>query len=639
MTASARVAVVLYGRIGALDHSDGTKFRSRDGGTASAPMLVMVYAAFVRHVLRPAEQSGTAVDVFGHSWSPEVEELLTLLWRPLALSVEAPLSTEVLTAACGRFQTSKSDCAGCSSRRIHRIDCERTRSQFLGMRRALLVKRRWEREHSAAYHGGAVLLARWDVLWERPLELAALAASLRPRAYVLPRLCQRRAVMRPAGDELKRRRVQVCGPRGFGSTLGSPLAADCAEDRFCLGKEKVARNSSEPRFTAAARQFFVLDQWLIGLPDDVHRLAELAEARTFEETTELVAAMAPARSWLVGHLYLGWHLLQRLNATMRFEFDEDIHWALARRWAGYDVCGGELSAGLPPRRRERRQVAGLRQSISPSLALEHSGIPLVQPAAMHGSCGDGLDFVCDGTSQRCRAAARRLRASDPMMHPAARAQFLYCATPPCAKNCSGTRAELYAHERRRVWRAPPEIAAPLPSPSPPSLDGRFVVGRLLALWYEVSEMQSVGSRVKAASGNVEQGLAALAARLLREERSAGAATWAEARRAAGCTTRGRVGSCGPADSRPPVSSRVWGNELGDCESGDSGVWPLPRQVRAQGADAIAQLCERRCRDECKRCRYISWSAAHGTCSWYRGCDLEALEYRFGGDVYVTMSVG
>ena len=61
-------------------------------------------------------------------------------------------------------------------------------------------------------------------------------------------------------------------------------------------------------------------------------------------------------------------------------------------------------------------------------------------------------------------------------------------------------------------------------------------------------------------------------------------------------------------------------------------------MRAQGADAIASFCERRCQDECQRCRYISWSVVHGSCSWYRSCDLEALEYRFGGDVYVTLPV-
>ena len=60
-SATPRLAVVLYGRIGGLDHGDGAKYRSRDGGQANAPMLVMAYAAFARHVLLPSKKRG---DVF-----------------------------------------------------------------------------------------------------------------------------------------------------------------------------------------------------------------------------------------------------------------------------------------------------------------------------------------------------------------------------------------------------------------------------------------------------------------------------------------------------------------------------------------------------------------------------------------------
>ena len=96
---TSRLAVVLYGRIGSLDYKDGSSFRSRDSASASGPMMVMVFAAFSRHVLEPAARTGSEVDVFGHTWSPAVANVLEELWRPRSFAAEEPLTPDVLSAA------------------------------------------------------------------------------------------------------------------------------------------------------------------------------------------------------------------------------------------------------------------------------------------------------------------------------------------------------------------------------------------------------------------------------------------------------------------------------------------------------------------------------------------------------------
>ena len=92
-------------------------------------------AHFERNVLTPARRAQLDVAVFGHSWNPEVGPLLDTLFRVDASRHEPPLSREVLRAHCGRFRHANSSRFG----RAHQIDCERVRSQLLGIQRALHI--------------------------------------------------------------------------------------------------------------------------------------------------------------------------------------------------------------------------------------------------------------------------------------------------------------------------------------------------------------------------------------------------------------------------------------------------------------------------------------------------------------------
>jgi hypothetical protein len=66
------------------------------------------------------------------------------------------------------------------------------------------------------------------------------------------------------------------------------------------------------------------------------------------------------------------------------------------------------------------------------------------------------------------------------------------------------------------------------------------------------------------------------------------------------------GACGAAEKGP-----------GDCATDDQGVWPMA-PPRHSLATCIA-MC--RC---CERCRYISYSAQSGDCSWFAACRMGGL---------------
>ena len=91
----------------------------------------------------------------------------------------------------------------------------RTYSQLLGVRRALLLRATEERARGIAYD--AVLLSRWDVLWQRPLLPAELWLATRAAGAVyLPHQCAARwpsrGAVRPDADEggdLRRHRLRL----------------------------------------------------------------------------------------------------------------------------------------------------------------------------------------------------------------------------------------------------------------------------------------------------------------------------------------------------------------------------------------------------------------------------------------------
>lgn len=85
---------------------------------------------------------------------------------------------------------------------------------------------------------------------------------------------------------------------------------------------------------------------------------------------------------------------------------------------------------------------------------------------------------------------------------------------------------------------------------------------------------------------------------------------------------GRVGYCsGTHDGEP-----------GDCLAGWGGSWALGPHL------CTASQCATRCRLDCPRCRYISFSLDHQECSWYHACPIDTLRQDVGGDTYLTWNL-
>ena len=420
MAPQASVDAVFYGRVGGLEtRQRGAVFRARDGGAPSVPLLTLCAAHFQQHVVAPALKAGLEIVAYGHSWNPEIASVLDALYSARSRSRhEAPLTRESLREQCGRFKHTNSSRYG----RNDQLDCERTRSQVLGLQRALRLR-------AALGRADLVFVSRWDVLWERPMPLADAPAMLGPRGaaprFWLPRHCAARAVAPSAlAAELAARREQVCGPGGAGPALTSAAADDCASKRFCLERrERVNSIDNRTRYARVARQFFVLDQWLVTDSAGADAFATVADAPLFERGLEAIAAFAPHRVWICGHFLFGWHLLQVLNATLRFRLDDGIDFAIGRIYArAGDECEGVA------------EDAGESPPPATQLAASHQGVALVQPGGLLGSCGRGSDFRCPKASRRCRAAAA---AAPPGATVAVRERFLRCAAGWC--NASAAR--------------------------------------------------------------------------------------------------------------------------------------------------------------------------------------------------------
>ena len=241
--AAPRFAVLLHGKVGGLKSDlpalEGRREepsespRAFDNAAASPAMLALCAASVERLVVSP-NRGQYAVDVLGHSWSPEVGPLLDALFSPAASTHEQPVRP--------------TRCPNASSwdPRL----CHRTRSHMLGIQRALLLKASHEARAGFVYDG--VLLSRWDVLWNAPLVLRRLPhwqdARRRARTVYLPRHCTLRGAALPPPIPSRRLRHGVCG--GLASEWHVPQpAAECS---------RLTRSCSRD-MQPAAREAFLLD--------------------------------------------------------------------------------------------------------------------------------------------------------------------------------------------------------------------------------------------------------------------------------------------------------------------------------------------------------------------------------------------
>jgi hypothetical protein len=125
--------------------------------------------------------AGVAVDVVGHSWSPEVGPAIDALYRPILSVHESPeraRNRRLCATLSVRLRAMNVSFRGFAA--YDGMDtCERTASHLLGITRSLVLKTRAERLRDAPYE--RVLISRWDVVWHRPVHLLDMRVAPGPR--------------------------------------------------------------------------------------------------------------------------------------------------------------------------------------------------------------------------------------------------------------------------------------------------------------------------------------------------------------------------------------------------------------------------------------------------------------------------
>lgn len=250
MGAPPALAIILHGKVGGARRDapvlEGRREyhwespRSVDNAVAAPWLLALCAAALDRHVRAANEAAYPDVDVIGHSWSPEIGHLLDALFATKRSQHEPAV-------ALAGFA-----CPNATS--MEPISCHRTFSHLLGIQRALSLKSAHEVAMGRQYD--AVLLSRWDTLWNAPFVLSTLPGwddGTRRQAFYLPKQCtQRDGRSVPRAGPARALRHALCG--GKATDFHVPSSA-----LECAPAPRQCRSDLLP----AAREYFVLDWWVL----------------------------------------------------------------------------------------------------------------------------------------------------------------------------------------------------------------------------------------------------------------------------------------------------------------------------------------------------------------------------------------
>ena len=272
---------MLHGKLGSIDRGQGWT-RAVDGGAPTVDLAVVCYAGVVRHIVE-ANRAMYSVDVFGHSWSPDMGPALDALFAPKGSAHEREtvarnreLCTNLVmelrkyTAAHGMTPFAHFAAVGRGAN-----SCERTASHLLGMARAIQFKAKYEAAQGFTYD--AVIVSRWDVLWGRPLHLNRL--DLSSGGFVVPHFCTHaRGVdhRAPLERNLTAFRRAACGG---GSSAGQVPTASTA----CHPSHRPCAGDLSPR----AREFYLLDWWFVASSAAADGFGRVAEPALYANYTIL----------------------------------------------------------------------------------------------------------------------------------------------------------------------------------------------------------------------------------------------------------------------------------------------------------------------------------------------------------------
>lgn len=335
--APSYAALVLHGKLGSFDRGVAPSRSVQAGVRGALDLAVLCYAAFVQHVIEPSRHEGLDMHIFAHSWNPELGDALDALYQT-RLSLHELEAVERNRRLCGTVDSRLRWHPTVKGFRGFFMDggwaqdsCERTASHLLGIARAVNLMRRAERRDGLTY--GRALLARWDLLFQRPLALTSLPIAR--GAFVLPHMCapapalDHRVTSDPGGRTLAAHRARVCqghGHDGASVALSTTAAVECS----------AASRGCSTDLTLAARGVFLLDWWLAAPSADLVSFAALGEAASFANLTvyaaEALHVHAVQRQVAMGHLYWGTQIIQRLRGSLRWSRHLGVDFVLGRMW-------------------------------------------------------------------------------------------------------------------------------------------------------------------------------------------------------------------------------------------------------------------------------------------------------------------
>tara|TARA_B100000795_G_scaffold264355_1_gene244755 strand:- start:93 stop:1910 length:1818 start_codon:yes stop_codon:yes gene_type:complete len=314
----ARLAIVLHGKIANELHRSFTMSALPSSGIVGAS-----YCALRDMLLEPAAKLFDGIDIFGHSWSPETQPLIEALYRPTAVQFETDMMTK-FDVQC-RFGAGGSTMGGGlgGPGGFYPLSCGRTMSHLLGMYRAIQLKSRHELKQGFEYK--AVLVSRWDVLWQSPDVARWLGQVVKSDQFDriwLPDMCgeeTRRARFEPAESAYKAR---VCG---VNERDGRKIKTQISTAAQACGRSNRGCDWDQMPST---RGIFLLDWWFLSsseLADGFGQIWNDFENLTVAVKTELVTekkrrgatmGQSLAGIWIFGHLYWGLHIFKTMRAPV-----------------------------------------------------------------------------------------------------------------------------------------------------------------------------------------------------------------------------------------------------------------------------------------------------------------------------------
>ena len=305
-----RAALVLHGKLGGIDRGQGWT-RAVDGAEPTIDLAVICYAGATRHIVE-ANRAEAAIDIFGHSWSPEIGQALDALWQPRASVHEAEphARNRQLCLTVGKMLRDATNSgsgvhgapfAGFGGVGRGANSCERTANHLLGIQRAIQLKAKHEARHGFKYD--VVLVSRWDVLWSRPLILSRL--DLSQHAFTVPTFCTHaRGVDRQSDVEkqLSAFRKLACGGESSAGQLPTAATSCHPSHRPC-----------QPDLSPRAREFYLLDWWFASDSTAADNFGTVADEKLYANYTllnqEHLNSARNSRPIIMGHAYWGLHMV------------------------------------------------------------------------------------------------------------------------------------------------------------------------------------------------------------------------------------------------------------------------------------------------------------------------------------------